>query len=479
VGVYYANTAVQIGFVPLQHENVPLPQAQKIMDRTVLTWDDQIYSWYLDTAGNTLPDVTWAFLETGNQTLGALQLWYQDRGLAVLNGNLSSGSEGAAAAYGWDTPGIWSQGSAGNNPSYPLFTSFTIPDTTAVTVKYSFTYGNCNDLSVAVYQDGVIPEWRWNQNNTRIAASYNCSTPYIYGLTDSIEGSEGALTSGHTYTSIFTYDPTSGVSTLHTADQAGGLDETITLSGQALAAGNYRVGFAADQDNIIGPRSYWQNLSIAFAGSSYVYKTSTPPVIEPNAFTFDPYYTSPALVLSDAQPISGGNITITAANSISFPEGAVMYTAIQPGQKIMFSMTLDQSSGSGNENIGLASRDTDTLSYLGNDGTSIALWSTGNWAGATSGSGLYSYTTGDDIDVAVDFDDNLIWWATNGNPWNSDVGADPAAGTGGISLGTLTIDYTALYPAVSAYHSTDSGQWTVRNSPVRPIPTGFTFLSNP
>ena len=156
-----------------------------------------------------------------------------------------------------------------------------------------------------------------------------------------------------------------------------------------------------------------------------------------------------------------------------------MYTAIQPGQKIMFSMTLDQSSGSGNENIGLASRATDTLSYLGNDGTSIALWSTGNWAGATSGSGLYSYTTGDDIDVAVDFDDNLIWWATNGNPWNSDVGADPAAGTGGISLGTLTIDYTALYPAVSAYHSTDSGQWTVRNSPVRPIPTGFTFLSNP
>ena len=73
VGVYYANTAVQIGFVPLQHENTALPQAQKIMDNTVLTWDDQIYSWYLDTAGNTLPDVTWAFLETGYQNIsGAL-----------------------------------------------------------------------------------------------------------------------------------------------------------------------------------------------------------------------------------------------------------------------------------------------------------------------------------------------------------------------------------------------------------------------
>ena len=387
-------------------------------------------------------------------------------------------SEGVAA-YGWDSTGIWSLGNSGNLPSYPLFTSFTIPDTTAVTVKYSFTYGNCNDLSVAVYQDGVIPKWQWNQNTTRIAASYNCSTPHIYGLTDSIAGSEGALTSGHTYTSIFTYDPATGTSTLHTVDQAGGLDETITLSGQALAAGNYRVGFAADQDYTGGDRSYFERLSITFTGSRYVYNASLPPVIEPNAFTFDPYYTSPALVLSDAQPISGGNITITAANSISFPEGAVMYTAIQPGQKIMFSMTLDQSSGSGNENIGLASRDTNTLSYLGNDSTSIALWSNGNWAGASSGGAAGTYGTGAQIDVAVDFDAGLIYWAVNGNPWNSNPGADPATGMGGISLGTLTTDYTALYPGVSAYHSPTSGQWTVQNSPVRAIPTGFTFLSNP
>jgi hypothetical protein len=74
VGVYYANTAVQIGFVPLQHENVPLPQAQKIMDRTVLTWDDQIYSWYtIEIRNNFLPDPTWAYLQTGTQSIsGAL-----------------------------------------------------------------------------------------------------------------------------------------------------------------------------------------------------------------------------------------------------------------------------------------------------------------------------------------------------------------------------------------------------------------------
>jgi len=69
VGVYYANTAVQIGFVPLQHEHVPLPQAQKIMDRTVLTWDNQIYSWYLISNNNILPDPTWAYLQTGGQQI--------------------------------------------------------------------------------------------------------------------------------------------------------------------------------------------------------------------------------------------------------------------------------------------------------------------------------------------------------------------------------------------------------------------------
>ena len=486
--MYYADTVVQIGFAPLQNANTPLPQAQKIMDRTVLTWDDQIYSWYLLDHNNILPDATWAFLGTGYQTIihsGPMQLWYQDRGLFALNGG-GSGSEGAASGYGWDSSGIWFNGNAGSSgtPAYPIFTSFAIPDTTAATVRFTFTYGpdyTCDDISVAVYQDGVIPRWQWGYNVTRIAASYNCRNPWIYGLQDSVEGSEGALTLGHTYNCTFTYDPTSGVSTLRTVDAAGGLDDLITLTGQALPAGNYRVGFAADQDaNQPDSASYINSITISYAGASYQLNTTgTPPVIEPYAFTFDPHYTSPAILLSDPQPTSGGNITVTAASAISEPEGAIMYTAITPGQRVMFSMTLDQSAGAGDDNIGLASRAFNPLEYLGLNSYSIAYWNSGNWAGADSGSGLNSYTTGDDIDVAVDFDGGAIWWAVNGNPWNSNPGADPAAGTGGISLGTLTTDYLALYPGVSCYNGGTGTQWTVRNSGVRAVPTGFTFLSNP
>jgi hypothetical protein len=487
-GQYYLDADVQIGFAPLEAPTSNLPQAQKIMDNSVLTWGDQIYKWYLDTAGNILPDATWAFLGTGYQTIvqsGPMQLWYQDRGLFALNGG--GGSEGAASGYGWDSSGIWFNGNAGSSgtPAYPIFTSFAIPDTTAATVRFTFTYGpdyTCDDISVAVYQDGVIPRWAWSTNNTRIAASFNCRNPWIYGLQDSVEGSEGALTLGHTYNCTFVYDPTLGVSTLRTVDAAGGLDDLITLTGQALPAGNYRVGFAADQDaNQPDSASYINSITISYAGASYQLNTTgTPPVIEPYAFTFDPHYTSPAILLSDPQPTSGGNITVTAASAISEPEGAIMYTAITPGQRVMFSMTLDQSAGaSGNDNIGLASRAFNPLAYLGLNSYSIAYWNSGNWTGADSGSGLYSYTTGDDIDVAVDFDGGAIWWAVNGNPWNSNLGADPAAGTGGISLGTLTTDYLALYPGVSCYNGGTGTQWTVRNSGVRAVPTGFTFLSNP
>ncbi len=50
---------------------------------------------------------------------------------------------------------------------------------------------------------------------------------------------------------------------------------------------------------------------------------------------------------------------------------------------------------------------------------------------------LLSFTTGDIVDMAVDFDNSTIWFRKNNGAWNNSGTANPGGNVGGISLSTL------------------------------------------
>jgi len=174
--------------------------------------------------------------------------------------------------FGWDSAGVWFSGDSGE-PGYPVFTNFTIPSNQQVEVTVDFVYNQrCADFGLCFYQDDTIPEWDWGTNTTRIACSYDCPDPVIYGLTDSNEPGENILTVGNTYTCNVIYNPNSNPNITLTTALNGTTIDTITLNDQVLTSA-YRIGFSADQDNE-DLRTYIKNLTINVNNGEQIYEST-------------------------------------------------------------------------------------------------------------------------------------------------------------------------------------------------------------
>ena len=180
-------------------------------------------------------------------------------------------------------------------------------------VSWQFTYTSCADLTVCVYVDGDVPEFSWDPNTTRIAGQYNCPWPEIDGLTDGTEGAS-VLQVGETYFAEFTYDPLQSLVQLKTFDSNSALIDSIQLTDK-LGTGNYRVGFAADQDDGTPPedKSYFQNLDI----------TITPGELQQIAtasYNVDAYHGSGRvrLVADDTPAQFEGNVVATDYNGSTY-----------------------------------------------------------------------------------------------------------------------------------------------------------------
>jgi hypothetical protein len=66
------------------------------------------------------------------------------------------------------------------------------------------------------------------------------------------------------------------------------------------------------------------------------------------------------------------------------------------------------------------------------------------------GSLIETWTAGSVVDVAVDLGGAVIWFRVSGGNWNNSGTANPATGTGGVSLSTMTgVGSTAYYPAAT------------------------------
>lgn len=167
--------------------------------------------------------------------------------------------------------------------------------------------------------------------------------------------------------------------------------------------------------------------------------------------------------------LSNGNLTVTGtSNGSGFGSRAI--TGFSTG-KYYWEITVGVWASSSSV-VGLAAA---TAAYSGGVGTTVMnKGGTISINGSGSGSTLGARAVGDTIGIAIDFGAGLIWYrvAPSGN-WNGSGTANPATGTGGISLGALigSILFPSFGPFVVGDAATANFGATAFSGAV---PSGFT-----
>lgn len=102
--------------------------------------------------------------------------------------------------------------------------------------------------------------------------------------------------------------------------------------------------------------------------------------------------------------------------------------------------------------LGVCTAAHDISDYGGVSTASNVFYLNGDvWTNGALVTSIASASTGDVVDMAVDLDNGLIWFRTNLGNWNNNGSADPATGTGGISLGVTG----TVYPCASMFYETE------------------------
>ena len=189
------------------------------------------------------------------------------------------------------------------------------------------------------------------------------------------------------------------------------------------------------------------------------------------SMTFDPAYTGNHLT------ISYQGLTVTAPSTIVGFPASLTTVAINPGQRVMFSVTMDRWAPTADtSSVGIANHVFDPNQYLGSDLLSIGFWDDGvAYKNSTGTSGFPTFQfNGAVIDVAVDRFHNLIWMRVNGGSWNNDVTADPVAATGGVDISYIS---GIVYPGVSPwYYNGTLGEMSINPTAKYSVPVGYTFI---
>ena len=133
--------------------------------------------------------------------------------------------------------------------------------------------------------------------------------------------------------------------------------------------------------------------------------------------------------------LSGGDLIATYSDGLGSSYHNVRSTDGKSTGKLYSEHTLFASNTS-QRSIGIATSSASLTDYGGKTTASIAYYMDGtvyyNDGLVTT---IQTTTSGQRVDMAVDLGGGLIWWRTNGGNWNNDGSADPATGTGGITLG--------------------------------------------
>ncbi|WP_321176596.1 SPRY domain-containing protein [Bradyrhizobium sp. USDA 3256] len=154
--------------------------------------------------------------------------------------------------------------------------------------------------------------------------------------------------------------------------------------------------------------------------------TSPPPVVSVSS-AFDPG------TLSDAT-LSNGNLTATRTSTST---GGAASTSYQSAGKYYFEFIVGASHGS-TDFVGAMDASYGFFFCVnGNTGAGSGVW-LGTGAITTNGGTVATLgaasASGNVIGVAIDCDNDWIWFRLNGGNWNADGTANPATNTGGVAL---------------------------------------------
>ena len=151
------------------------------------------------------------------------------------------------------------------------------------------------------------------------------------------------------------------------------------------------------------------------------------------AVTLDPLKKASGIALS------GGNLTAGLAVAGFYP--CVLSTTGHSSGKFYFEAQTHGTNAFDNEQIGVTFDEGGTyMTPVSNSVNGAAMRADGQvGVNATTVATIQSYVQGNTIAVAVDLTGKLIWFRTSANTnWNNSGTANPATGTGGISLASFT-----------------------------------------
>ena len=191
------------------------------------------------------------------------------------------------------------------------------------------------------------------------------------------------------------------------------------------------------------------------------------------SMTFDPAYTGNHLVISDR------GLTVTATSGIVGEPTSLMTRAINPNEKVMFSVTIDVYVPAAPDytSVGIANHQANIETWLGSSSTTVGFWDDG-YLYANGNSGVAGYPTfrynGAMVDVAVDRVSDLIWMRVDGGLWNNDAAADPTTAQGGVDISYIS---GIVYPGVNPYYASGvAGKISINTSAKYTVPREFKFI---
>ena len=220
------------------------------------------------------------------------------------------------------------------------------------------------------------------------------------------------------------------------------LPGTYTLSGQtALTRRGQRLvpvpaTYAMSGQTATMKHGYWMRTPVAVAAapvasvSSVAWGTGRTATVIPAPASLTASALNPNDKKDASVVLSNGNLTLTGSGASN---NWARSTTTQTGRRyVEFTIATNT-----NSVVGIG--DLSSLNYPGDDAGSFGLFSNGYGSIAgTFPNWSTSFTSGDVVGMAVDFDAKKVWFRKNGGIWNGNASYNPATATGGFSTSLYT-----------------------------------------
>jgi hypothetical protein len=178
------------------------------------------------------------------------------------------------------------------------------------------------------------------------------------------------------------------------------------------------------------------------------------------------------VVVTNPATFSSDSLTVTSVGSSLIQRANY---SIGASDKKYFEVVIGASSDIANTAVGVATAAQDLTQYLGQSNEGIGAFGNGAfYVNDVHVGDMNTFAVGDNVGVAVDRVANKIWFRVNGGFWDDGGGEDPAAGSGGVIISSISGN---LFPA---FHTESAGGSAIgkfsSSSWIYAAPSGFSEI---